>query len=132
MFSLNYLGETKRKVKRIKETDSVRFMGIWLDTKLNFNDYFKKIYRRITFSLFAMKKMKNILSFETMKLLYYSFFHSHLEFSSTFIMLSSNKNTETESLQKKTIRLLMGLPRISHTAEAFWALNILPFRKLGI
>ena len=26
----------------------------------------------------------------------------------------------------------MGLPRISHTAEAFWALNILPFRKLGI
>ena len=25
----------------------------------------------------------------------------------------------------------MGLPRISYTAEAFWALNILPFRKLG-
>ena len=26
----------------------------------------------------------------------------------------------------------MLIPRISHTAEAFWALNILPFRKLGI
>jgi len=26
----------------------------------------------------------------------------------------------------------MGLPRISHTSEAFWALSILPFRKLGI
>jgi len=24
----------------------------------------------------------------------------------------------------------MGLPKISHTAEAFWALNILPIRKL--
>ena len=34
-------------------------------------------------------------------------------------------------MQKKDIRLLMGLPRIFHTAEAFWALNILPFRKLG-
>ncbi len=83
--------------------------------------------------LYAMKKMKNFLSFETMKLLYYSFFHSHLEFSSTFLMLTSNKNIDKiESLQKKAIRLLMGLPRISHTAEAFWALNILPFRKLGI
>ena len=48
-------------------------------------------------------------------------------------MLTSNKNIDKiESLQKKAIRLLMGLPRISHTAEAFWALNILPFRKLGI
>ena len=25
------LGETTRKVKHIKETDSVRFLGIWLD-----------------------------------------------------------------------------------------------------
>ena len=72
-------------------------------------------------------------SFETMKFLYYSFFHSHLEFSSTFLMLTSNKNIDKiESLQKKAIRLLMGLPNRSHTAEAFWALNILPFRKLGI
>ena len=68
-----------------------------------------------------------------MKLLYYSFFHSHLKFSSTFLMLTSNKKIDKiESLQKKAIRLLMGLPRISHTAEAYWALNILPFRKLGI
>ena len=48
-------------------------------------------------------------------------------------MLTSNKNIDNiESLQKKAIRLLMGLPRISHTAEAFWALNTLPFRELGI
>ena len=39
------LGESTLKIERIKETDSVRFLGIWLNTKLNFNDYFKKIYR---------------------------------------------------------------------------------------
>jgi len=47
--------------KRMKETDSVRFLGIWLDTKLNFNDYFKKIYKRFTFLLYAMKIIKNFL-----------------------------------------------------------------------
>jgi len=48
------------------------------------------------------------------------FFHYHLEFSSTFLMLTSNKNIDKkESLQNKAIRLLIGLPRISHTAEAF-------------
>jgi len=48
-------------------------------------------------------------------------------------MLTSNKNIDKiESLQKKAIRLLMWLPRISHIVEAFWALSILPYRKLGI
>jgi len=47
-------------------------------------------------------------------------------------MLNSDKNIKIESLQKKDICLLLGLPRINHTAGAFWALNILPFRKLGI
>ena len=48
------------------------------------------------------------------------FFHSHLEFSSTFLYASSIKNSKKiESLQKQAIRLLIGLPRISHTSEAF-------------
>jgi len=35
-------------------------------------------------------------------------------------MLTSNKNIDKiEALQKKVIHLLMGLPKISHTAEAF-------------
>jgi len=50
------LGETTRKMELIKETDSVRFLGIWLDIKLKFNDYFKKINNGITFSLFATVK----------------------------------------------------------------------------
>jgi len=52
-------------------------------------------------------KKKNLLSFETLKLLYKSLFHSYLEFSSTFLMLTSNKNIDSiESLQKKAIRFL--------------------------
>ena len=35
-------------------------------------------------------------------------------------------------LKCKTIKLQNWLPRISHTAEAYWTLNILPFRNLGI
>ena len=124
-------GSSKTKIERIKETESVRFLGVWLDTKLAFNDYHKKICNRLNFALYTMRKVKNFLSFESMKLLYYSFFHSHLEFSSTFLYASSTKNIKKiESLQKQAIRLLIGLPRISHTSEAFWALNILPFNVL--
>ena len=48
-------------------------------------------------------------------------------------MLTSNKNIDKiESLQKKAVSLVMGLPRKSHTVEALWALKILPFRKFEI
>ena len=66
------LGETTQKNEQMKETDLVIFLGIWLDTKLIFNEYFKKINSRLTFSLYAMKKINNLLSFETIKLLYNS------------------------------------------------------------
>ena len=43
------LEETILKIGRIKETDSVRFLKFDLDIKLNFTDYFKAIYRSLTF-----------------------------------------------------------------------------------
>jgi len=52
------LGETTRKIERIKETESVRFLGIWLDTKLNSNDYLKKIQAINFFTLCYEKKSK--------------------------------------------------------------------------
>jgi len=78
-----------------------------------------------------VKKIKNFLSFETMKLLYYPFFHSHLEFSSKFLMLTSNKNIDKiESLQKEAIRLLMGLPRRSLDIGSFLGFEHTPLQKI--
>ena len=36
------LGETTRKFELIKETGLVRFLGISLETKLNFNEFFQR------------------------------------------------------------------------------------------
>ena len=36
------LGEFTRRIRCTKDTDSVRFLGIWLDTILNLNEYFIK------------------------------------------------------------------------------------------
>ena len=61
-------------IKRIKPGEAVRFLGIGLDTQLSFTDYHNIITKRLNLALFAMRKVRNILSPETMKLLYYSFF----------------------------------------------------------
>ena len=68
-----------------------------------------------------MRKVKHFLSLEIMKILYFPFFHSHLEFSSIFIIIQLNFIQ-----QKKALRLLLNL----YTAEAFISLVILPFATL--
>ena len=76
-------------------------------------------------------KLRNTINDIVMKLLYYSFFHSHLEFSSLFLIASNKKYfNKIVNLQKQAIRLLHKLPRQSHTAEAFYTLDILPFEIL--
>ena len=78
-----------------------------------------------------MRKLGNTVNSKVMKLLYYSFFHSHLEFSSIFLLATKKPIfNKIVSLQKQAIRLLLKLPRKSHTAEAFYTLDILPFEVL--
>ena len=121
------------KINRIREGESVRLLGIWLDTDLSFKDFHSKIYKKLSFAAYALNRVKHFLDFDTLRILYYAFFHSHLEFSSTFLISSSmTLFSKIETLQKKVIRMLMGLPRYSHTAEAFWVLEILPFKTLCI
>ena len=56
------------------------------------------------------------------------FFHSHLKFSSTFLMLTSNKIIDKiESMPKIAIRLLIGLTKNKSNNGSF-----LGFRNLGI
>ena len=62
-------GPSIKKIKRINENELVRFLGVWLDPHLNFNDHYKRICKKLNFSLYAMGKIKNILQFDAMKLL---------------------------------------------------------------
>ena len=118
-------------IKKVKRDQSVRFLGFWIDSDLSFEEHFRMIYRKLSFAIYALKRVKNFISNDAMKLLYYAFFHSHLEFSSTFLLGTTNKNiNKIITIQKQAIRTLIGLPRKSHTAEAFSVLDILPFNCL--
>ena len=119
------------KIKLVEQNDSVRLLGLWIDPLLTFKEFSKKICKKLSFALFAMRKLRNTLNSKVMKLLYNSFFHSHLEFSSLFLLSLKHKEfSKVVNLQKQAIRLIYKLPRKSHTAEAFYTLDILPFEVL--
>ena len=56
-FLFNY-ENLHEQIEGIKETDSVKFFGIYLDTKLNSNDLFLKDIQAINFFALCYKKKR--------------------------------------------------------------------------
>ena len=93
---------------------------------------FIKSSLKIIFCAVCNAISKKKLSLEMMKILYYSFSHSNLEFSSIFMYFLLIKLIINKIIiqQKQAIRLPLNLPKVGHITEAFISLDILPFETL--
>ena len=81
--------------------------------------------------MFNLRRAKNILSEQSLKLLYYSTFHCHLIYC--ILIYSSACPTSLKNIiikQKKAIRCVADAKYNAHTGPLFKQLKILPFDSL--
>jgi hypothetical protein len=87
--------ETKRKQLFSADPDSkepaIKFLGIYIDSKVNFKVHISKISAKIASSLFFMRGAVNFLSEKSLKLLYFALIHCHLIYCNIIWGYSSNK-----------------------------------------
>lgn len=77
-----------------------------------------------------MRKLKYRLSSKNLKTIYYSLFHSHLEYGLLLWANTSQKNiTLVQKLQKKALRLVFKTPYNAPTAHLFETSKILNINK---
>jgi hypothetical protein len=124
------LDSLKIKIERIHCNSSepaVKFLGVYLDPKLNFKFHVSKICSKIASSLYAINMVKNVLSPSALKSLYFALVHSHLIYgihvwsaAPTYVINSLVK------LQKKALRA----PYNGHTEPLFKINCILPLKLL--
>jgi hypothetical protein len=112
---------------------SFKLLGIYFDENLNFNANTTELTKKLSRATFFINRVKNTLSPKALKLLYTSFFHSHLLYCPLIYSCTSNTNlNKIFVLQKKAIRLIMGAKYRDHTKELFKQANILPLEKIVI
>ena len=112
---------------------AVKFLGIYIDNKLNFEYHIKYIQKKISNSLFVINRVKKLLNERSLKTLYTSLIQSHLEYG--VIIWSTCNSTSLQPLirmQKKAIRIISNAPYNSHTEKLFKKHNILPINELAI
>jgi hypothetical protein len=115
------------------DVPAMKFLGVFFDPKLNFKYHIKQLSSKLSRALYILRTVKNILSKQALKTIYFSIFHCHLIYaiqiwSCTF----PGPLTEIFLKQKQAIRLISGAKFNAHTEPLFKNLAILPLNDLCI
>ena len=97
---------------QINRTDTVKFLGVHLDDKLNYNNHVLSLSRKLSSISGMMRRISNFVPLCVLKKIYYSFFQSTLSYG---IIVwggcgTTNRN-KIISVQNRALRLLSNLPQ---------------------
>ena len=108
------------EIKSSSKVPAIKFLGVYFDPLLNFKFHISTLKNKLAKTLYALKMSKNKLSNNSLYLLYFALFHSHLVYAN--IIWSCTDSSTINSifkLQKKAIRLISGSKFNAHTEPLF-------------
>ena len=102
----------------IERKNVVKFLGIYIDSKLEWHDHINYINNKL--KLYAMIKIKHLLNRKHLLTLYYALIYPYLDYGIT--LWGSTHNSYIKTLfvkQKKAIRIITGAKYNEHTTPLF-------------
>lgn len=114
------------KGEKLDLVESTKFLGITLDTKLQWGPHITKLSHKLSSAAYAVKKIRALTDVDTARLVYFSYFHSLMSYG---ILLWGHAADALNVfiLQKRAVRAIYKLkPRMS-LREKFKEINILTF-----
>ncbi len=125
------------KLDRVNEDDEgekdgwAKHLGVRLDPKLKFNHHWSEVHRRLQRAIFSLRVMKHILDMQHLKMLYFSYIHSIIEYSIIiFTGVTEAQCNIIKKLQKKCVRIITNSSSTANSSPLFKQLRILPFKEL--
>jgi hypothetical protein len=93
--------------KIISNTSNLKFLGIIMDNILSWKNHIDMITPKLSHTCFVARVIKQFLSRDTLKMIYYEYFHSIMTYGIIFWGNSSHSGNIFK-LQKRIIRIIMG------------------------
>ena len=114
---------------QIQRVHSTTFLGIHIDSKLQWQEHVKHVKKKLSSGLYALNSSKNTLQQSHMQTLYYSLVHPHLNYGC--LLWGNTYKThihQLEVLQRKAIRAITNSKYNTSSSQLFKKTKIL---KLG-
>jgi len=97
--------------KKIANVYNTKFLGLTLDDTLSWRTHIDSIIPKSSLASFALRVVKPFLSLDSLKMVYYSYFHSVMTYGLIFRGNSHHSNIIFR-LQKRIIRIIVGIIEI--------------------
>jgi hypothetical protein len=115
----------------LKKVNSTKFLGIILDECLNYSLHIDFVCKKLRSKIGTFFKVSQLLPKEQLITMYYSFINSQILYGLEFYGHSTNYNlNKIFILQKRYIRIIHRVPRLTHTLPLFEQSRILNVYKL--
>ena len=116
---------------KLKRDNCVKYLGIYIDSNLNWKMQIDNICKKIRRSIGLLTKIRFYVSQKILIQLYYAIIYSHLSYG----LIASGSASQTSlkplvTLQKKAIRIMTFSKFDAHSSPLFKATNIVKFIDL--
>jgi hypothetical protein len=139
VFNSNVIGQ-EVNIELIKPIDRVhnegaeksfKLLGVYLDEYLSFNAHVSQLCAKISKSLFCLNRLKNIVTSEALRTLYFAMIHSNIAYCINVYGCANDSTLKPLILkQKQAIRVVSNAGYRDHTAPLFAKHKILPVNEL--
>jgi hypothetical protein len=109
----------------IEEKLNSKFLGLHLDSHLNWKGHTDQMIPKLSGSCYADRSMFHISNINTLKSIYFAYFHSIVQYGIIFWENSTNSR-KVFTLQKKIIGIMVGAHPRTPCRSMFKKLEILP------
>jgi hypothetical protein len=111
--------------KSIEEMEATKFLGLQIDNNLHWKTHIQYIMPKLSSACFAMRKITSLMKTETLKLVYFAYFHSIMSYG---IIWGGNSTDSKKGfyIQKRIIRIMAAAKRRASCRDLFKKFNILP------
>ena len=118
--------------KEIKQVNSAKFLGINIDSKLNWKQHIAYIQNKISKTTGILCKTRHYVSLKILRTLYYALIYPYFHYGN--IVWANTYQSSLDpliKLQKKIIRIISFAGYKDHTPSIFKKLSILPFGQIN-
>lgn len=115
----------------LERVNTIKYLGVILDESFNWKPHIDEVCKKLSKACFLLHKCRNIFDIPTLRIIYFSIFHSHLNYC--LVTWGHTYRTYLEPviiLQKRAIRFITNSDYTAHTLPLFRSLNIMPFTIL--
>ena len=126
---MKYNLKVKLDGKLLRPSSYVKYLGMYIDSNLNWNFNTKVLSSKLSRSIGMLSKIRHYVNAETLKSIYFAIFASHLSYGSIiWAQNSSNQNVKRIlRLQKRALRIISFANYRDHADPLYKNLNILKF-----